>query len=296
MTPRGRRVQLIGVGTDKSSQPFDEHAALQALEQLRGQIQDARARRERKLAEFDAFVRSNRAASHAERLAALGEPPLERPQPTLQTAARNADRARDPALSARQEILPRAAPPPAGRLDAAEPDDVPLARRDLFGDAIRAWQRLPVRVRAGAGIAILILALVAIGKAVVGPRATGDAPQSTAGSAPPSAAPAPASAAPATSQDAGPDAPQAAPASQAPHALEIELTTVRPVWMRVTVDGERRVEREVPGDQKLPFGADRAIVVRAGDGSAVRLSVNGADKGLLGRPGFPVTRTLTPGQ
>jgi hypothetical protein len=284
------------VGTDKSSQLFDEQAALQALEQLRGQIQDARARREQKLAEFDAFVRSNRAASHAERLAALGEPPLERPQPTLQTAARNADRARDPALPARREILPRATPPSSVRLDAEEPYDFPPVQRDLFGDAIRAWQRLPVRVRAGAGIAILILALVAIGKAVVGPQAAEDAPQSTAGSAPPSAAAAHPSAAPASAQGAGPDAPQSAPPSPPAHALEIELTTVRPVWMRITVDGERRVEREVPGDQKLAFGANRAIVVRAGDGSAVRLSVNGADKGLLGRPGFPITRTLTPGQ
>jgi hypothetical protein len=31
------------------------------------------------------------------------------------------------------------------------------------------------------------------------------------------------------------------------------------------------MEREVPGEQKLAFGADRAIVVRVGDGGAVRL-------------------------
>jgi hypothetical protein len=75
-------------------------------------------------------------------------------------------------------------------------------------------------------------------------------------------------------------------------ALHIELTTMRPVWMRVTADGERRLEREVPGGQKLSFGADRAIVLRAGDGGAVRLSVNGSDRGMLGRAGYPVTRTV----
>ena len=52
---------------------FDEQSALQALEQLRDQIQRARSRREQKLAEFETFLRSNRAASQAERSAALDE-------------------------------------------------------------------------------------------------------------------------------------------------------------------------------------------------------------------------------
>jgi hypothetical protein len=62
--------------------------------------------------------------------------------------------------------------------------------------------------------------------------------------------------------------------------------------MRVTVDGERKVEREVPGGQRLTFGADKAILVRAGDGGGVRLAVGGKDQGLLGRDGQIAVRTF----
>ncbi len=63
--------------------------------------------------------------------------------------------------------------------------------------------------------------------------------------------------------------------------------------MRVTVDGDRRVEREVPAGQRLAFGADRAIVLRVGDGGGVRLKVGGRDEGPLGRDGQIAVRTLT---
>ena len=63
--------------------------------------------------------------------------------------------------------------------------------------------------------------------------------------------------------------------------------------MRVTVDGERRVEREVPAGQRLPFGADRVIVRRVGGRGGVHLAVSGKDQGLLGRDGQIAVRTLT---
>lgn len=75
-------------------------------------------------------------------------------------------------------------------------------------------------------------------------------------------------------------------------ALNIELTTVRPVWMRVTSDGTKLMERVVPEGQTIPVGADKMIAIRAGDGGAVRVSVDGKDQGVLGKDGFPANRVL----
>lgn len=86
----------------------------------------------------------------------------------------------------------------------------------------------------------------------------------------------------------------ALPAPAAPaRALSIELQSIRPVWLRVTADGKRVIEREFPAGQTIPVGADRVIAIRAGDGGAVRLSVAGKDQGVLGRDGFPANKTLT---
>ena len=40
--------------------------------------------------------------------------------------------------------------------------------------------------------------------------------------------------------------------------------------MRVTVDGARGFEGELPAGEKLAFDGDRAVVVRAGDAGGVR--------------------------
>jgi hypothetical protein len=72
-----------------------------------------------------------------------------------------------------------------------------------------------------------------------------------------------------------------------------ELTTARPVWVRVVVDGERRIERELPAGQKIPLTAREMIAVRAGDAGAVRLSINGEDQGPVGQDGAVATRTFT---
>jgi hypothetical protein len=77
-----------------------------------------------------------------------------------------------------------------------------------------------------------------------------------------------------------------------PHPLRIDLRTLRRVWLRVAVDGRIAIEREVAAGEQLPFGADRSIVVRAGDAGAVTLSVGGVDQGPLGGDGQVVTRTF----
>jgi hypothetical protein len=114
----------------------------------------------------------------------------------------------------------------------------------------------------------------------------------------------PAQGPPATVPEAAPPAAQPAPPSAAqtpapaapvepPAGLNVELTTDRVVWMRVTVDGRQLFEREVPAGEKIPLRGDQRIVVRAGDAGGVRLIVNGRDQGVLGADGQVVTRTLT---
>jgi hypothetical protein len=64
------------------------------------------------------------------------------------------------------------------------------------------------------------------------------------------------------------------------------------VWVRVVVDGKREVERELEANARIPL-AGRTIVIRTGDAGAVRVEINGQDRGLLGRDGEVVTRTFT---
>ena len=87
---------------------------------------------------------------------------------------------------------------------------------------------------------------------------------------------------------------QLAPAGP-PRALNIEFVTIRPVWARITVDGRRAFEREFTANQRIPLGADNAIVIRAGDAGAIRLLVEGKDLGVLGRDGQVFNRTFTVG-
>jgi len=278
---------------DNSRQEFDEQAALQALEQLRDQIQRARSRREQKVAEFEAFVRTNREASQAERTAALDE--LEAAS-GIQAAARTADRAGDPP---RPRTIPEPAPSPAPQFVRREPMPSPYkdyrALHDVLEDERPAWW-MDRRYQIGAGIAALILLMLVFvrpwsgGAADVTDARAGDpaaATPSTGGAPPPGDEPAE----PAPPAAAG--VPDPATAAE-PRPLRIGVTTLRPVWMRVMVDGARRVEREVPANQTLTFGADRVIVLRVGDAGGVSLSVNGVDQGRLGRDGQIAVRTLTP--
>jgi hypothetical protein len=71
--------------------------------------------------------------------------------------------------------------------------------------------------------------------------------------------------------------------------VRVGLTTIRPVWMRVMVDGARAIEREVAAGERLAFEGDRRVVVRVGDAGGVTATFNGEDRGPLGRGAVPVT-------
>jgi hypothetical protein len=117
---------------------------------------------------------------------------------------------------------------------------------------------------------------------------SGNGPDATPGDSRPAAAPA-AQSPPATA----PAQPTPVASTGPARALNVVLMTSRPVWTRVTVDDRKVIEREIPGGQTIPLGADRAIVIRAGDAGAIRVIVDGKDSGVLGRDGQIALRTFT---
>ncbi len=82
------------------------------------------------------------------------------------------------------------------------------------------------------------------------------------------------------------------PAPPAPIVPVTELATERRVWVRVTVDGERVLERELDAGVRIPLEANERIVIRAGDAGAIRLTIAGKDQGVFGPDGIAVTRTF----
>jgi hypothetical protein len=273
-------------------QPFDEDAVLRDLEQLRGQILEARSQREKKAAEFDAFVKDSRAKSQAERLKAVEH--VESTTRAL-SAARTADRAtvapRVPA--APSPVAPAQAsalfsPPPA--FPATDDDGMPVSRRVVIPRAHldRPRRDLGALLKTAGGLRLGIAALAVAVVAVVIFSFSGSNPAPAEQQAPPSTP------APVASQAAAPAASPSAPAAEPdPRPIQIELEALRPVWMQVVVDGRREIGRTVPQGQRLSFGANTEIALRAGDAGAVRVYVAGADRGVLGRDGQVVNRRFT---
>jgi hypothetical protein len=90
-----------------------------------------------------------------------------------------------------------------------------------------------------------------------------------------------------------PAVPSALPGSVEAGGVQVELTTLRKVWVRVVTDGARAIERELEADVRIPLRAERTIAIRAGNAGSVRLVVDGRPRGLMGEEGEAVTRTFT---
>ena len=254
------------MGSETSGSSFDEQAALEELERLQRAIRESRRQRGETVAEFDAFVRGFRdpePVGHALAPATAG--PTVKP-PSVAAAA-----------STRSVSQPGAAPAAA----AANVEPSPPAPAAATPTAVRVrGRRLGLgALVAGLGVIAFVIALVVV--LVV--RGRDAAPPTPSSSIPASAAPT------VTTPQTTPPAPAA---SQGPPP-QAEILTLRPVWLRVTVDGERTIEREVPGNERIPLKARRTIAIRAGDASAVRVMLAGQDQGVLGRTGEVVNRTFT---
>jgi hypothetical protein len=286
---------------------WDEAAALEELERLQRGIEEWRRRRNDVQAEFERFVRGfRRTAQEPEipasvpaespRLPAPVNVPLSAWAPP--TAAATPKVATDP-IAAPTHIVPT--PPPAAATPTVTSEsDLPATPnvvrvlppgRSASGSAamaakLSAWfakqstQRS--RVIAGAGVLVVV-----IGAGALLTRPWQDGPTDPSGSESPSA---PASI-PRPSQPAVPlTQPAATPADPGPQRSEI--VALERVWVRVVVDGNREVERELAAGERVPLRAGSVSVIRAGNAGAVRVTINGEDRGTLGPEGEPITRTL----
>jgi hypothetical protein len=256
------------MGSQSSGASFNEEAALEELERLQRAIAESRRQRGESVAEFDAFVRSFRdPALDARKQTSIPAPVNRTPSPTNPSA------------------LPPVGPPVAPAEQSGKADATPTSAVATPAGVRVRGRRLSVgTLIAGlAGIAAVIVAVVIMinrgsGSGSTASPATTAAPPVTTSPSPSIVQSSSANAAPATSQGPPPQA---------------EIVTLRPVWLRVLVDGERTIEREVKGNERIPLRARRTIAIRAGDAGAVRMMLNGQDQGLLGRTGEVISRTFT---
>ena len=76
--------------------------------------------------------------------------------------------------------------------------------------------------------------------------------------------------------------------------LTILLTARERCWIRATLDGERKLERELDAGEQATVQARNEVVLRVGNAAAVSLTINGVTALPLGRPGEAVTTRITP--
>jgi len=168
-------------------------------------------------------------------------------------------------------------------------DDSPLAQRPSPLEISSASSQRPRGRRVGFATLIGGLAAVAVvvigGVMLVNRGGEDAAPPATQSPGPAAQTPAATSTPPPRTEPA----PPAVPVS----GLQAEIVTLRPVWVRVLVDGEKTIERELRGNDRIPLRAQRVIFLRVGDAGALRIVVNGQDQGVLGRDGEIVTRSFT---
>ena len=255
--------------------PFDERAALEELERFREGIVRARAQRAASEDEFEMFVRSFKRTGAEDGVSAdasqsptraAQEIPLSAGPPEPSAILLPTDHASAPSLSRDGTAEP-------AQTDPVAPARPPAARSSSSSTA-SSWA--PVLL----GGALIMLVAGGLLVNMLGNRGSE-----------------PASPAPNTSE--APAAPRPLPATPPPSSAavtdsssESAITTTRRVWMRVTVDGVRVVERELPAGTRLPLKAEESIVIRTGDAGAVRLSIRGQDRGFLGAEGEVVTRSF----
>ena len=238
------------------------------LERLRESIQAARKARQRTSDEFDAFVKSFRTPAST--------PAAERPMPaSLPPVAPQ----QQPRESIERPIhAPDPLPPPVGIRSNTESSDDRIAR-SLSKSPWRS--RLNIR---SLGI-VAVVAVIALGLLSVRWRGrTSPPPAVNALGDNPTVPPA----VPASRPAASP----ARPADAGAHGVAVELRPIRPVWMRVVVDGRKASEGTVQAGEPLHFTGDQSIVVRVGNGGDVVVK-SGDREESFGDAGQPRTRTFS---
>ena len=253
---------------ERPVEPFDEKAALRELEQLRESIDAARQARQRKSAEFDAFVKGFRKPASTRdsepSVPAASPSEAQRPAPELISASTHSP---DPLPS--PLVVPSNAEVSG---EATSPTFPHISRRPPLNTRL-------VGIAAIVTVAALGLLSTRWRKQTSPPThadsVTGNQPSTARGEVATTSAPQ-----------------QSAPLPSAAHAVVVELKTIRPVWMRVVVDGRKDIEGMVPGGEPLHLTGDRSIVVRVGNGGDVVVKTGGRED-RFGEVGQPVTRTFS---
>jgi len=75
--------------------------------------------------------------------------------------------------------------------------------------------------------------------------------------------------------------------------LTVGLLVVRPCWLSATVDGEKKIERLLQPGERQTIEVARELSFTAGDASAVKMTINGADARPLGKEGEVVTARIS---
>ena len=314
--------------TEDDRQPLSEDAALRELENLQRAIEQSRLRRKEANEAFDRFLRSFDQPAAAKPQAvpaprpAPGQPPAPAVQPQTAAPPQPVPPASAPPVGAAppapapqpvksftpiDPVPPLFSPGDASRqpdvldLDdweqqAAEspgssssdalapaparssvPEESPVVPAAFNAD-VRPHSR---KALAAALAALLVTAVVGFLFWTAGKDDGGSTQRTTAEepAAAPQSVPAPAAAPP-------------EPAAPPPPA---EIITLRTVWIRVLVDGQKVVERELPANTHVPLQPKSGFVLRAGDAGGVRVEIAGKDQGPIGRDGHPATKVFNMG-
>lgn len=181
-----------------------------------------------------------------------------------------------------------AAGEPGARRGESRPQP-PVFDRPVVPEPAGRGGRVPAAAIVAGG-AVVLAAGVFLSRAWRTPPAeSASPPAAVQTSAAPLGEPAPAGPATREPQSTATAGVQPAPARGAEPS---ELTAVRAVWVRATVDGARVVERELDAGDRVALRG-RTIVIRAGDAGAVRVRIDGQERGPLGADGIVLTRTFT---
>jgi cytoskeletal protein RodZ len=72
-------------------------------------------------------------------------------------------------------------------------------------------------------------------------------------------------------------------------SLTVSMTAKGPCWVSATVDGQRMIERLMQPGERSTLEVKREMVLTAGDGGALAVTLNGAAAKPLGKSGEVVT-------
>jgi cytoskeletal protein RodZ len=125
-----------------------------------------------------------------------------------------------------------------------------------------------------AGIALLVVALVALGVWLARRDGGAEEPQAPPPSAPPVSAPIPA-----------PPVPTAPPAQAATGPFVVNLTFTAECWVEAVVDGSRRISELRVQGESMRIEARESVVLTLGNAGSVRVDVNGKPMPLTGAAG-----------